>query len=399
MKRVKMKLYSILSLLLFSILTACGNIDSKEAASNLDHKNHTQTKPEKIGGVEISNTHFKALEIKLGTTQMRNMAGMVTANGKLEVPPQNEASVTTVFGANIRSIDVIEGQQVKKGQVLAYISHPDIVGIQTQFLNAFNQFKLKEKEYARQQKLYNAGVASGEKFQVKATEFQNAKEAMNGLKAQLILLNINVDRVSQGKLVLNVPVLSPINGAVEKVNVKTGQYVSAQTELFKILNLKDVHADLMVFENDIENVKIGQSVRLTLKSRPDLEMMAKIISVGQVFEENPKAVHIHAEIEDKPNNLIPGMYLTGKIITKDHPTEAIPTEAVFTENNRDFIFKAEENNGKWYFKPVEVKTGIEDNNWITITFMNPKEKNEKFALNNAYYLQAEMNKGEGGHSH
>ena len=31
--------------------------------------------------------------------------------------------------------------------------------------------------------------------------------------------------------------------------------------------------------------------------------------------------------------------------------------------------------------------------------MNPKDKNVKFALNNAYYLQAEMNKGEGGHSH
>ncbi|MCL6219476.1 efflux RND transporter periplasmic adaptor subunit [Zunongwangia pacifica] len=397
-----MKLYTILSVLLFGVLAACGNKESKEHVENGDQTEinaESEGNQHALKSVEMSTSQFDALDIKLGTVKMRNMAGMITANGQLEVPPQNEASVTTVYGATIKSINVIEGHQVKQGQVLAYISHPDIVAIQTQFLNTFNQFQLKEKEFKRQKKLYDAGVASGESFQVTTTEFQNAKEAMNGLKAQLHLLNINPDRVSQGKLAEKVPVLSPISGAVEKVNVKIGQYVSAQTELFEILNTQDVHADLMVFEKDIENVEIGQSVRLALKSRPDLEMMAKIISVGQVFEENPKAVHIHAEIEDKPNNLIPGMYLTGKIINEYHPTEAIPTEAVFTENNRDFIFKAEENNGKWRFTPVEVKTGIEDNNWITITFMEPKDKRAKFALNNAYYLQAEMNKGEGGHSH
>ena len=397
-----MKLNTILSLLLFGILAACGNTTSKD---NVEYKAETQINEESeenshaLNVVEISTSQFDALNIKLGTVKKRNMAGTFTANGQLEVPPQNEASVTTVYGATIKSINVIEGQQVKKGQVLAYIAHPDIVAIQTKFLNAFNQFQLKEKEYERQKKLYDAGVASGENFQVTATEFQNAKETMNGLKAQLHLLNINAAQVAQGKLAQKIPILSPITGAVEKVKVKTGQYVSAQTELFEILNVEDVHADLMVFEKDIENVAIGQQVRLTLKSRPGLEMMANIISVGRVFEENPKAVHIHAEIENKPKNLIPGMYLTGKIITTNHLIEAIPTEAVFTENNRDFIFKTEENNGKWYFTPIEVKTGIKDNNWITITFMNPKDKNVKFALNNAYYLQAEMNKGEGGHSH
>lgn len=395
-----MKLYSRLILLILGFLVACGNTESKE---DNDNANPVETKSKEtnsnVNHVEISKPQFDALGIQLGKVKMRNMAGMVKANGQLEVPPQNEASVTTVYGANIKSIEVIEGHPVTKGQVLAYISHPDIVAIQTQFLNAFNQFKLKEKEYARQKKLYEAGVASGEKFQVTQTEFQNAKEAVNGLKTQLKLLNINPDRVSEGKLTQNVPILSPINGAVEKVNIKTGQYVAAQTELFEIVNTKDVHADLMVFEKDIENIENGQTVMLTLKSRPELEMKAIIISVGQVFEKNPKAVHIHAEIEDKPNNLIPGMYLTGKIITENNETEALPTEAIFTENGRDFIFKAEKINNAWRFTPVEVKTGIADESWITITFMNPEEKEAKFALNNAYYLQAEMNKGEGGHHH
>ncbi|WBL25303.1 efflux RND transporter periplasmic adaptor subunit [Zunongwangia sp. HGR-M22] len=396
-----MKIYSIISLLALGFLIACGNAETKEVAekSNTSKINAEENSHEELNGVEISASQFDALAIEIGEVKLRNMAGMVKANGQLEVPPQNEASVTTVYGANIKSIEVIEGHQVNKGQVLAYISHPEIVDIQTRFLNAFNQFQLKEKEYARQKKLYDAGVSSGEKFQITETEFQNAKQATSGLKAQLKLLNINPKQIIQGKIYQQVPIISPINGAVEKVNVKTGQYVDAQTELFEILNTKDVHADLMVFEKDIQNVENGQKVMISLKSRPDLEMEAVIISVGQAFEENPKAVHIHAEIENKPKNLIPGMYLTGRIITENNETEALPTAAIFTENDRDFIFKAEKNNDKWIFSTVEVKTGIEDGDWISITFMNPEEKGAKFALNNAYYLQAEMNKGEGGHEH
>ena len=123
-----MKLNTILSLLLFGILAACGNTTSKD---NVEYKAETQINEESeenshaLNVVEISTSQFDALNIKLGTVKKRNMAGTFTANGQLEVPPQNEASVTTVYGATIKSINVIEGQQVKKGQVLAYIAHPD----------------------------------------------------------------------------------------------------------------------------------------------------------------------------------------------------------------------------------------------------------------------------------
>ena len=45
-----------------------------------------------------------------------------------------------------------------------------------------------------------------------------------------------------------VPLRSPIEGYVQKVEIKTGQYVEPQTELFEIVNTEHVHADFMVFE-------------------------------------------------------------------------------------------------------------------------------------------------------
>jgi len=106
---------------------------------------------------------------------------------------------------------------------------------------------------------------------------------------------------------------SPIEGFVQKVEVKIGQYVEPQTELFEIVNTHHVHADLMVFEKDVYSVKKGQKVRFTVQSIADTELTAEIYSVGKTFEDNPKAVHIHAEIENKKGNLIPGMYIQKEI--------------------------------------------------------------------------------------
>ena len=56
-------------------------------------------------------------------------AHMWRQTGNLEVPPQNEATVTAIVGSNVTLIKVIEGDKVSKGQVLAYLSHPNLIKI------------------------------------------------------------------------------------------------------------------------------------------------------------------------------------------------------------------------------------------------------------------------------
>ena len=101
------------------------------------------------------------------------------------------------------------------------------------------------------------------------------------------------------------------------VEVKTGQYVQPQTEMFEIVNIDHIHADLMVFEKDMHKVKRRQKIRFTIESLADQELEAKIYSVGKAFEQDPKAIHIHAEIENKKGLLIPGMYIRGRIMIND----------------------------------------------------------------------------------
>lgn len=396
--------YIILALLTVSFLVvACGNKESHKEGDGHSHNEEQKIEEndDHSEGEEVmlSQQQFEALKMKIDTIALRNMSGYVEANGTLEVPPQSEAAITSVVGANVLSIKVIEGDKVNKGQVVAYLSHPNIIQMQTDYLNAFSNSNFLKKNFERQQKLYDAGVGSGANFQKAEAEYDASKAMVNGLEAQLKLLNINTSSVRNGTIAQSISLRSPIEGYVQKVEVKTGQYVEPQTELFEIVNTDHVHADLMVFEKDVYKVKKGQKVSFNIQTMQDEELTAEIYSVSKTFEDDPKAVHVHAEIENKKGNLIPGMYIQGKIQVENTKTKALPESAIVKEGDRFFVFSAEKENDDWSFKPIEVLLGAKDGNWVAVQFTEEQDKITKFAYNNAYYLIAEMKKGEAEHEH
>ncbi|MCB9223187.1 MAG: efflux RND transporter periplasmic adaptor subunit [Crocinitomicaceae bacterium] len=380
------------------LLASCGG---SETDGHGDEHGHDHGHEGDDHGEEIHFTQdqFNALGVKVDSLPKRNLGTYVEANGELEVPPQNQAEVTAVIGANVKDIKVIEGEKVKKGQVLAYLAHPDLIQLQTDYITNWNDLQFLEQEYERQSKLYEDKITSGKDFQKLKSDYNSKVGVVTGLEAQLQLIGISVTNLQENKITQTVAVRSPIAGYVRLVEVKVGQYVNPETSMFEIINNEHVHADLMVFESDVHKVKEGQKVQFSVESLPDKLLTATIYSVGQSFENDPKAVHIHAEIDNKEGHLIPGMYVRGRIIVDDYLSYALPEEAVVREGEKYFIFKAEKEDQEWAFQPVEVVVGAKDNGWVEIKLLEQVETGTVFAWNNAYNMLAEMKKGEAEHSH
>jgi cobalt-zinc-cadmium efflux system membrane fusion protein len=400
---------SIIRILMFLFIgsysfVACNNKKEEDGHNHEEvtdeHHEHGEGHEDKV---HFTEQQFTSLNMKIDTILMRNLSTYVETNGQLEVPPQNEATVSTVIGANITDIKVIEGDQVSKGQVLAYVSHPDLIELQTEYIDAWNQLEFKEQDYNRQKKLYEEKVGSGKEFQrVKAT-YQSLKGKVLGLEAQLRLLHLSPTSILEGNIYDKIAVKSPIDGFVRLVEVKLGQYVAPQKELFEIVNIDHVHADFMIYEKDISLVKKGQTIAFNVESNKENTVYAEIYSVGKNFEQDPKAVHIHAEIENKDGMLLPGMYIRGRIIVDDQKSLSLPQAAIVREGNKYFIFSAQkEKDGdtiEWEFTPIEVNIGVTDEDWVEVKLLKSIAPNTQFAYNNAYYLMAEMKKGEAEHSH
>jgi len=415
----KQIIYIVALVLMVSVFTGCGS-KSAENSGEASHEEHNEGEAghageegghegeegehseEGMAELHLSDMKFESLGIKVDTLPTRALSGVVEANGQLEVPPQHEATVTAILGANVTSIKVIEGDQVNKGKVLAYLSHPNLSKLQTDYVRAYSQLQFLEKENQRQKRLYEEEVGSGKTYQQIQADYQAMKGEVKGYEAQLRQLSLNVEKVQSGDIYQYVPVVSPIDGYIEKVEVQVGQYVDPQTEMFMIVNTDHIHADLMVFEKDVHKVKKGQKVSFTVESVPGNTLTAKIYSVGKQFEQNPKAVHVHAEIDQKEDFLIPGMYINGKIHTESKTVKALPEEAIIEEEGKPYIFLAEarkEEETEWEFRAIEIRTGVSNDGWVEINLLEPLPQGARVAWNNAYYLIAEMKKGSTEHGH
>ena len=233
-------------ILLLSFFAACNTskVEDNEAIETVNASLMQSEENEEANAAYLSQLKFNSLEMNVDTLPIRNLSGIIKANGQLEVPPQHEATVTAILGANVTSIEVIEGDKVTKNQVLAYAAHPNLTNIQTQYVRTYEQMLYLEKEHARQQRLYEGEVGSGQALQKTQAEHKATVAEVKGYEAQLKQLSLSVEKIRNGNIYETVPIVSPIDGYIEDVTIQIGQYVEPQTELFMIVNNEHIHADL-----------------------------------------------------------------------------------------------------------------------------------------------------------
>jgi cobalt-zinc-cadmium efflux system membrane fusion protein len=349
-------LYFVLAAL---VVSGCGRSNnqastaSEASASSASSKADTSS----MTDVHLTDAQVKDLGVTIGKIPEHKFSGLIEANGTLCVMPQSEASVSPYVGANVRSILVKEGQSVRRGQKLAYLSHPDLLDLQSRYLSAYNRMSYVSQEYNRQKELYSEKVGSEKDFQQIQSEYRSLQAEIRTGSAQLRMIGIDPSGVAAGKTVTSIAVYSPINGTVDRIDVKTGQYADSQIPMFHIVNTDNVYADLLVFEKDVPNVKVGQSVSLLLRSANGAQYEGKVYSVGKTFETNPKVVHVRASIDGPKSGLIIGMYLCGKIASDVASLEAVSEEGVVDEDGKSYIFSASKEKGGWCFSPIEVSRG------------------------------------------
>ena len=370
------------------LVASCGN-------GNTNDKETEATEVE-VMDVTLTDAQVKQLEIAFGPMPMHDFAGEVEANGKLAVAPQSQASVSPVTGGNIQRILVHEGQAVTSGQVLATLTHPDLLEVQSRYLDAHNRLIYVASEYQRQQKLYNEKIGSGKDYQQIHSEYQLLQGQLRMTEAQLRMMGINPESIVKGETVTAISLRAPISGTVEEINAHTGQYVDSQQEVFHIVNFNDIYADLLVFEKDLPLIRVGQTVNFDLKSSSRETFTGKITSIGKIFDSTPKATHVRASIEGSAREFAEGLYLCGKIISDAQRSPALSTEGVVDYAGKTYAFTATQGNGTWTFHPVEVSRIREEKGFVEIQTLGMVASDAQFALNGAYYILSEMKKTETG---
>ncbi|GEO05485.1 hemolysin D [Adhaeribacter aerolatus] len=412
LKHIKIITASLLLVFTMSV-SACQN-GSKPAPAETEEA-HTESE----AAIGLTQAQMDAVGIQLGAIENRPLKSGIQANGMLDLPPQNKATISSLTEGIVRQIFVTQGQFVKKGQKLVSLEHPSIIQLQEEYLKARSALNYAQLDYQRQKELLQENVIAAKKYQLAEAEYRARQAELASLGSRLSQLGISPNQVKVGSLVRAVSVVSPMHGYVHQIEVNTGALVEPARELFQVVDNHHIHIDLQVFEKDIAQVKIGQKVLFALTSNPAQEYEATIFAVGKAFRNDTKSVEVHAEIKDNEvATLLPGMFVTGRILTSEAAVAALPDEAIITEGDLKFVFAAkraaasakphdkpeageeeheEELTPDWTFQKIGVQTGVSDAGFTEVKLLEPLPADTQLVTKGAYYVAAQANKGEGGH--
>ena len=384
------------TLVIFSVLIVLLLSCNKGNKKVIDTK-EVELLPEDI--VELRPDQIRLANVELGVIELHSLGNEIKVNGIITVAPQNMATVCMPLGGFIKNTSLLPGIGVNKGQTLAVIENQDFVDIQQNYLEAKNKLVFAEADFKRHTDLYKDDVYSEQNVQQVTVDYKNLKAIVKSLEQKLLLIGINPDKLNENNISSNVNLVSPITGFLKAVNVNVGKYVSPTDVLFEIVNSDKLFLELTLFEKDADKVATGQQVRFFINNESE-EHEAQISQTGKSVSDD-KTFRVYASVSSSCKNLLPGMYVNAFIKESDNKVTVLPSEAVVSFDDKDYIFtyeKEKESEGKRFteYRMIEVKKGVSGSGLVEIKLPHDFDINTaKVVIKGAYkLLSAKKNSGE-----
>ncbi|MFV8367477.1 efflux RND transporter periplasmic adaptor subunit [Flavobacterium sp. XS1P27] len=319
------------------------------------------------GLTTVTSAQFKSSGMEIASPTEQDFDVTVKASGKIDVPPQNRAKVNTFMGGYVKSTTLLVGNKVTKGQALLTLQNTEFLDIQKEYMEVAEQLNFLKSEYDRQKTLYDEKITSQKNYLKAESEYRRAKAMHQSLRAKLVLLNINPRNVEKGILTSTITIFSPITGDIVIMNANVGMYVAPSDVILEIVDTDHLHLELAIFEKDILNVKIGQKIHFKVPEASKDVFNAEVHLVGKSIEGNDRTINIHGHLDDAiKQKLLTGMFVEAGIIIDSKKALAIPSEALVTENNKNFVLLLDNDKNGYSFKKVSVTIGEKSENFVEI---------------------------------
>lgn len=340
--------------------------------------------------IPLSEKQVKAVDLKMGEAQEREMDAMLHVNGSLVLRAQDMGNVSSLMGGIVKNVYVKEGQMVSRGQVVATIENTDVVTLQREYYTAYKESEMARLELDRQKTLASAGAGIKKTLQMSEKNYKVAQANLLGTGRQLQQMGISTKQVAKGKFTTVFPLRAPISGTVSDMQASLGSYADMQTPLMKIRNNHAVECDLNVFEKDIAKVKVGGQVLVSLTNQPGVNVSGRVYGMNQYLNKGTKSVAVHVKLDAKRGaKLFEGMYVSGQIATGRQLCMTLPDKAIVSADGKQYVFALNQQHSKggtYSFSRHEVTTGVSNNGYTEVALCKHLKKGQKIVTDNAFYL-------------
>ncbi|HMD17555.1 MAG TPA: efflux RND transporter periplasmic adaptor subunit [Terriglobales bacterium] len=263
------------------------------------------------------------------TTSELVVTGTVTPDVSRNVP------VVSLASGRVVAIHARLGDTVKKGQLLLTIRSDDVAGGFDAYRKAVADELLARKQLNRAADLYAHGAIAEQDLEVAQDTASDAKVTLETATEHLRLLGNDPD-----KPMGIVDIVAPTTGVItdqEVTNAATVQAYSSPSP-FTISDVSSVWIVCDVYENDMANVRLGDTADITLNAYPDRPFKGKVSNIGMILDPSIRTAKVRIEVQN-PGNMRLGMF--AKATFRGQTAEmhtVVPASAVLHMHDRDFVF-------------------------------------------------------------
>ncbi|NUN70494.1 MAG: efflux RND transporter periplasmic adaptor subunit [Bacteroidetes bacterium] len=280
----------------------------------------------------------------------RSITQVVNASGKIQ--PETMVKINAEVSGEITALPVKEGDKVKKGELLVRIK-PDQyqaqvdraeAGLQSARANMNLQkanLEKAESEYKRAQELYEKKLLSDQEYIAVKTSYNAAKSQYESAQAGVQQAQASLRDAKES--LAKTTIYSPMNGTVSQLLSELGERVSGSsftqgTQIMTVADLSMMEARVDVGENDIVNISIGDTARITIDAYPDAKFTGVVYEIantakskGLGTQEEVTNFEVKIRVLNKNVALRPGMSMTADIETETKKNIiAVPIQSVTT---------------------------------------------------------------------
>ena len=298
-------------------------------------------------------------QIKISVVSQGDVSDILRVAGQIDFDEQALTRIGASVTGRVTQINAQLGNEVKKGDTLALINSSELSNSQLAYLKARSEKEFHRRTVQRAKTLFEADVISAAELQRRESEYEVASAQTRAAQDQLRVLGVNLKAMEElattGAIDSVASVMATIKGVVVERKVTTGQVVQPADVLFTVADLSRVWAVAQVPEQQVAQVKVGQSVRIEVPALENEKLIGKLIYVGQTVNPESRTVLVRTELDNTSGRLKPSM-LTSMLI-ESSPTKrvVVPITAIVREQDADYVF-IEEKPGSFRLKPVRLSS-------------------------------------------
>ena len=303
---------------------------------NNQKANYTQ----QINDLKLELEKINSAIDALGSSEKRTLiTAFITETKPFEHQIEIQANIKTrqnvliypEFAGRLITLKVVEGQNVKKGNLLALI---DDAGITDQLDQMILQLNLAKTTFERTQRLWDQKIGSEMMYLEAKTRYKAAQKQVSQIKQQLAKTKI----------------YAPFNGVIDEIQARLGSnLIPGITPVLRIVNLNTMFAESDVPENYLSNITKGSKAKVSIPALNQIQN-TEIHQTGNFITPSNRTFRVEARLENPEGLIKPNLNARLSVMDYFNPEAIMIPLRVVREDakNQPYVFvlsKPEKDNG------------------------------------------------------